>query len=106
MQTSPSSECCQRQVAYLAGVYGASEKVCVVVQIGQMPVQSRRVGQHAEFVLIEFQLFAHNLQHNLSASRLCYAPVDSRATRVYRDDVYIVYLAFHLVDRLEVAENP
>ena len=45
----------------------ARQKVYIVVEIGELPVEGWRVGQHAQVVFIENTFPVDNFQHDLAA---------------------------------------
>ena len=100
---SERSQLCRAQLL----CRGASGKeVDVVVQVGQLPFKSRRVGQHAQRVLVEACLSVDDFKHNLSARRVGETPVYGRCARVYGHHVYAFHSLLHFVYRLTTAQNP
>ena len=45
----------------------ARQKVYIVIEIGELPVEGWRVGQYAQIVFIENALPIDDLQHDLAA---------------------------------------
>ena len=71
-----------------------------------MPFEAGRVGQHAEFVLINVYLLVYYLDYDLPACRVGDAPVYGRCARVNGYHVHVFQSGHGLVYRLEVAEYP
>ena len=106
MQPAAASECLQREVAHLTVGNGSGREVDIIVEIGDVPHEVGRVGQHTEAVFMEPRLPAHNLKHHLPSALFCNSPVDGRAARVYRHHMNAAHGFLHLVDGLEVGQHP
>ena len=74
-------------------VYGdfAGIEIDVVVEIGKMPVQRRRVGENAQLIFVENAFLVYYLKYNLTSALLCESPVYcgcARVDRVYLDTAH------------------
>ena len=83
----------------------ARQKVYIVVEIGELPVERWRVGQHAQIVFIENALPVDDLQHDLAARRLGKPPMYGRGTWIESMDMYPCDLGLDLIDGGAAPEN-
>ena len=74
------------------------KEVDIVVEIGELPVERRRVGQHAEGVLIENALPVNDLQHDLAAGGLGEPPMHGRRARIKSVNMHLSDLGLDLID--------
>ena len=81
-------------------------EIDVVVQVGQLPLEARGVGQHPEGVLVEDRTSVDDLQHKLPARSVGEAPVHGRGPRIDRHDTDPPDSLLHLVHRAALAEEP
>ena len=73
-------------------------EIDVVVQVGELPVEPGRVGQHTQFVFIKNRLPADELQHDLTPRTIGEAPVNRRGPRVDIDYADAADQLLHLPD--------
>ena len=69
----------------------AGIEIDVVVEIGKMPVQRRRVGENAQLIFVENAFLVYYLKYNLTSALLCESPVYcgcARVDRVYLDTAH------------------
>lgn len=86
--------------------FGASrQEVYIVVEIGELPVERWRVGQHAQIVFIENALPVDDLQHDLAARRLGEPPMHGRGARIESMDMYPCNFGLNLIDGGAAPEN-
>ena len=81
-------------------------QVDVVAEVGHLPLEAGRIGQHPEPVLVEVRLSVDNLQHQLTARRVRKAPVDGRRPGIDGDNPYAGDGLPHLIERAAAPQNP
>ena len=80
-------------------------KVHIVVQIGELPLETGGIGEYADFVLVEMRHPADDFQHHLPSGRLSDTPMHDRRG-LQSDDPNRSDGRFHLVDGRELRQYP
>ena len=88
MQSSSAAEGLERQLTDLRPRYGTCTEVDVVVEVRQVPIEGRGVGEHSEGVLVEADLLRDDLYHDLFACAVGNAPMHGGAPRVSSDNLH------------------
>ena len=83
----------------------AGIEVHVVVEVRELPLEARSVGEYADLVLVEMRHAVDDFQHDLPSRSLSDAPVHDR-TFFQRDDTHRCYGGLHFVDRGELRQHP
>ncbi len=106
MQSASSSKGGKCEVSYPARMNSAGGEVDIIIQVGQMPLKSRCVGQHAECVFVEMDLSFCNLYHDLAPCLFGYSPMYGGTTRVDAHHMYQGHCGFQFINRFEIAQYP
>ena len=81
-------------------------QIDVIVQVGQLPFESRRIGQHAQLVFMELKHSVYNFQDNLTAGQIGKTPVNGRGTGVDGYHMDFLYGFHHFIDRTAASQYP
>lgn len=95
----------QRDAAQPPGRSVTGIKVHIVVQIGELPLETGGIGEYADFVLVEMRHPADDFQHHLPSGRLSDTPMHDRRG-LQSDDPNRSDGRFHLVDGRELRQYP
>ena len=89
----------------LAFADGSACEVDIVVEIGQMPVQGRGVGEHPEFIFVEHAFAVDDFEHHLPSSWLCKTPMSGGCPGIDIVDVNFTDFGYDLVDGGTASED-
>ncbi len=81
-------------------------EIDIIVEVGELPLESGRIGQHAQFVLIKDRLAVDDLQHQLTARRIRETPMHRRGTRIDTDHMHPLYGGLHLLHTRTAPQYP
>ena len=84
----------------------AGEKVYVVVKIGHLPLESRRIGQYPEFIFIKDGFPVDDLENYLPSGRIGKAPVYCGGLRDNTNNVNFPDGFFYFIDVFATAKYP
>ena len=105
-ETAACPEGTQPKSAEHLGRSGTGIKIDIVVQVGKLPLESGGVGQHAEFVFIEYRFAVDYLQHQLAARSVRKAPVYGRSVGINSDHMHLSHCGLYLLYGRTTAQYP